>query len=55
MFLDSLPDATIQRGSLADMPGVARRWLDGAAPPEVEPKPAMGFDDYIPEPPPPEW
>ncbi len=55
MFLESLPDATIQRGSLADMPGSARRWLDDAASSEVEPEPEVGFNDYIPEPPPPEW
>jgi DNA polymerase-3 subunit epsilon/ATP-dependent DNA helicase DinG len=34
-FLDSLPDCTVQRGTLADLPRVAAAWLDrgqGAAP-----------------------
>jgi len=55
MFLESLPDATIQRGPLADMPRVTRAWLDGKTEVAVEPAPTGGLNDYMPEPQPPVW
>lgn len=31
VFLESLPDCTIRKGSLTELPEAARRWVDGAA------------------------
>ena len=53
MFLESLPDATIQRGPLADMPRVTRAWLDGETEVATEPEPLR--NDNAPEPQPPVW
>jgi DNA polymerase-3 subunit epsilon/ATP-dependent DNA helicase DinG len=32
MFLQSLPDCTVQRGPVSELPAVAARWIDGETP-----------------------
>ena len=58
LFFESLPDCTVQRGSLTNLPAAARRWLAGE--PEPAPAPAasqifQGYENFMPEPPPPDW
>ncbi|NOX61422.1 MAG: hypothetical protein GXP42_05680, partial [Chloroflexi bacterium] len=53
LFLESLPDCTIHRGPLANLPETAQRWLNGEPPPSAQV--FQGYENYVPEPPPPEW
>ncbi|MCO6453160.1 MAG: DEAD/DEAH box helicase family protein [Caldilineales bacterium] len=66
MFLDALPDCTVQRGPLGELPLAGRRWLagdmskgNGSAKPKA--KPAIqepewhDSGDFAPQPPPPEF
>ncbi|MCP4167050.1 MAG: DEAD/DEAH box helicase [Chloroflexi bacterium] len=60
LFLESLPDATIQRGLLDNMPVAAKRWLEEEPPvagkeAEIKEDAFGGHDGYTPAPPPPEW
>ena len=55
IFLESLPDATIQRGPLADMPGATHRWLENKGAEVVAAEPEMGLNDYVPDSDPPAW
>ncbi|NOZ71117.1 MAG: DEAD/DEAH box helicase family protein [Chloroflexi bacterium] len=53
LFLESLPDCTIQRAPLANLPGAAQRWLQGERPQELQDT-FNGYENYMPEPPPPD-
>lgn len=55
MFLDSLPDCTVLRGPLANLPQHARSWLQNKTVAEPERALFTGYENYMPEPPPPEW
>ncbi len=52
-FLESLPDATIQRGSLAGMSAAARAWLGDES--AAAPQPEMELNDHPSEEPPAVW
>jgi DNA polymerase-3 subunit epsilon/ATP-dependent DNA helicase DinG len=55
MFLESLPNATVQRGRLADMPAATHQWLEGRETGVNEPEPEMELNDYMPDEQPPVW
>ena len=55
LFIESLPDCTVHRGPLANLPLTARRWLAGEMPATAPPPTASGQSSYVPEPPPPEF
>ncbi len=52
-FLESLPDCTVHRAPLADLPLTAMQWLKGEAPPRSET--FNGYNNYQPKPPPPDY